>query len=78
MSELYDLAVDRRNAPPLWLGADGFRAEAAVLPTSAGAATALVRAARWITSRRTLTFEQLYPKDVFDAARPVQIGRAHV
>lgn len=75
MSELYDLALDRRNAPPLWLGPDGFTAEPGPAPRGLASRTALVRAARWITSRRTLTFEQLYPKDVFDPQKPVRPGR---
>lgn len=66
MPDLHDLTQGRRGAPPLWLGADGaFRDAEGPAPTGLAAATALVRAARWVSTRRTLTFERLFPQSPF-------------
>ncbi len=74
---LYDLTAGRRGAPPLWLGSDGaFRdEEVGPAPEGLSAATALVRAARWISTRRTLTFERLYPVSPFHPGEPVREER---
>ena len=70
---MYDLTAGRRGAPPLWLGPDGtFRDVEAVSPVGLAATTALVRAARWITTRRTLTFERLFPTSPFRRDEPVR------
>ncbi len=80
-ANLLDLTAGRRGAPPLWLGADGaFRAEPGPTPESPApegleAATALVRAARWISTRRTLTFERLFPESPFHPDAPVRTER---
>jgi hypothetical protein len=79
---LYDLTAGIRGAPALFLGEDGaFRDAAGPAPSGLAAATALVRAARWISSRRRLTFEQLYPASPFSpgvAALPGRLRAAQV
>ncbi|MDP2305663.1 MAG: hypothetical protein Q8P18_06520 [Pseudomonadota bacterium] len=73
---LLDLTVGRRGAPPLWIGMDGeFRDEPGPAPEGIAATTALVRAARWISTRRTLTFERLFPTSVFHPDAPVRTER---
>jgi len=75
-STLFDLTAGRRGAPPLWIGADGaFRDAEGPAPAGLAAATALVRAARWIGTRRTLTFERLFPASPFHADAPVRVER---
>jgi hypothetical protein len=78
-ASLIDLTAGRRGAPPLYLGADGaFRDAPGPAPEGMAAATALVRAARWITTRRTLTFERLFPVSPFHPAEPVRGDRLEV
>lgn len=73
---LLDLTAGRRGAPPLWIGADGaFRHEEGPAPEGIAATTALVRAARWISTRRLLTFERLFPTSVFHPDEPVRTER---
>ena len=70
-----DLTTGREGAPPLWILPDGRFSS-----TAAGAAgvdeAALVAAARWITSRRTTTFERLFAPSAFppdEAVRPERL-----
>jgi hypothetical protein len=76
-SNLLDLTAGRRGAPPLWIGADGmFRDQPdGPAPEGIAATTALVRAARWISTRRLLTFERLFPTSVFHPDEPVRTER---
>lgn len=64
---LHDLTAGRRNAPPLWLGSDGAFRDVGEGPAPEGfaAQTALIRAARWVSTRRTITFERLFPISPF-------------
>ncbi|MDP2314780.1 MAG: hypothetical protein Q8P41_17885 [Pseudomonadota bacterium] len=73
---LLDLTAGRRGAPPLWIGTDGaFRSEEGPAPEGLAADIALVRAARWISTRRTLTFERLFPVSPFHPDEPVRSER---
>lgn len=78
---MFDLTAGRRGAPPLWLGGDGaFRDVAPAdrlepdAPHGQAATTALIRAARWISTRRSLTFERLFPVSPFRPGEPVRSG----
>jgi hypothetical protein len=71
-----DLTAGLRGAPPLFLLADG-RLSATAGPPETGMALlpTLVTAARWISSRRTSTFEQLFPPSAFHPDEPVRTER---
>jgi hypothetical protein len=61
MSSL-DLTAGRAGAAPLWLLPDGsLSTNPEAAPAGVAARDALVTAARWISSRRTSTFAQLFP-----------------
>ena len=62
-----DLTSGRAGAAPLFLLADGSFSQTAAGagPRGMDALPALVTAARWITTRRTSTFERLFPPDPF-------------
>lgn len=71
-----DLTGGLSGAAPLWLLPEGtlaVRPEAA--PTGMAAREALVTAARWISSRRTSTFEQLFPPSAFHPELPARTER---
>lgn len=66
----------RSDMAPLWLLPDGrfsLRADDAAEGIAAG--PALVAAARWISSRRTVSFECLFPADPFHPEYPVHAAR---
>jgi hypothetical protein len=57
-----DLTEGRADAAPLWLLPDGtFSTTQSAAPSGIAARDALINAARWISSRRTTTFERLFP-----------------
>lgn len=64
------------GATPLWLRPDGhFSLRDDVSPEGADAGEALVAAARWISARRTTTFERLFTDDAFHPERPTRHER---
>jgi uncharacterized protein YoaH (UPF0181 family) len=66
-----DLTEGRAGAAPLWLLPDGtFSATPGAAPAGMAAREALITAARWISSRRTSTFERLFPPSAFHPERP--------
>jgi hypothetical protein len=69
-----DLTAGLSGAPPLWLHQDGRVSSDAAGPAPEGMAAeaALVNAARWISSRRTSTFERLFPPSAFRPDEPVR------
>jgi hypothetical protein len=72
MAEPIDLFRYVKGAPPLWLLGDGrFSLRKDKAPSGMEALEALVAAARWVSSRRTTTFERLFPPE-----RPAQRGGA--
>ncbi|WP_437953254.1 hypothetical protein WME98_23125 [Sorangium sp. So ce296] len=71
-----DLTAGREGAAPLWLLPVGaFSTSPALGPDGAAARDALVTAARWISSRRTSTFTQLFPPSAFHPEEPVRKER---
>jgi hypothetical protein len=71
-----DLTAGLSGAAPLWLLPEGtlaVRPEAA--PTGMAARDALVTAARWVSSRRTSSFEQLFPPSAFHPELPTRTER---
>lgn len=72
-----DLNDGRAGAAPLFLLADGMLATGANEPAPLGMAAlkVLVTAARWISSRRTSTFEQLFPPSAFRPDEPLRHER---
>jgi len=70
-SQAIDLTGKLDGAPPLWLLASGELSTAATgkPPLGLDARDALVAAARWISSRRTSTFERLFADDPKSSAR---------
>lgn len=72
-----DLIGGLRGAAPLFLHADGALAEKAEGPAPEGAAclNVFVTAARWISSRRTSTFECLFPPSAFHPDEPLRKER---
>lgn len=61
-----DLTGGVSGMAPLWLLADGtFSTKAATAQRGIAAREALVAAARWISARRTTTFERLFPPSAF-------------
>jgi hypothetical protein len=76
-----DLTAGRSGAAPLFLLGDGSFSQSGAGPGPRGleASPALVAAARWITTRRTSTFERLFPPDPFhpeQAARTERLSAA--
>ncbi|TKD09409.1 hypothetical protein [Polyangium fumosum] len=71
-----DLTAGREGAPSLWLLPDGaFAVEPGPPPHGLDAGPALVRAARWASSRRTTTFERLFPPSAFHPDEPLRPER---
>lgn len=71
-----DLTAGRAGAPPLWLLDDGsFATEPGLPPRGLDAGPALVTAARWISSRRTTSFERLFPPSAFHPDEPIRMER---
>ncbi|MRG92111.1 hypothetical protein [Polyangium spumosum] len=71
-----DLTAGREGAPPLWLLPDGsFATEPGAALRGLAAGPALVHAARWISSRRTTTFERLFPPSAFHPDEPLRPER---
>lgn len=71
-----DLTQGREGAPPLWLLPDGaFSTTPKEAPEGLAARDALVTAARWISSRRTSTFELLFPPSAFHPDQPAREER---
>lgn len=65
-----DLTNRRIGATPLWLLEDGsFAADPGSPVAGMDAVDALVAAARWVSSRRAVTFERLFPPDPFHPER---------
>lgn len=76
-----DLNAGIYGAAPLFLLADGTLADKATGPASQGMAAlpVLVAAARWVSTRRTSTFERLFPPSAFhpdEAPRPEHLTAA--
>ncbi|AUX49164.1 hypothetical protein SOCE26_107090 [Sorangium cellulosum] len=72
-----DLTSGREGAAPLWLLPTGGFSTSPNLPPEEDNAVrdALVTAARWISSRRTSTFTQLFPPSAFHPEEPVRKER---
>jgi len=72
-----DLTAGLAGALPLWLLPEGAFSLVASGPSPRGleAGEALVRAARWISSRRTTTFERLFPPSAFRPDEPARTER---
>ena len=71
-----ELTPGRDAASALWLLADGcFSTSPETAPRGIDAGPALVNAARWISSRRTTTFEQLFPVSMFRPDVPLRPER---
>jgi len=71
-----DLTAGREGAAPLWLLPEGALAtEPGPAPQGLDAGPALVRAARWVSSRRTTTFERLFPPSAFHPDEPLRPER---
>jgi hypothetical protein len=71
-----DLTGGLPGAPPLWLLPDGrFATSPGPAPTGLDAGLALVTAARWVSSRRTTTFERLFPPSAFHPDEPLRPER---
>ncbi len=67
------------GAPPLYLFADGaLSARVESVDEGLAAGPALVTAARWISGRRTTTFERLFPPSAFHPDIPVREERLSV
>jgi hypothetical protein len=68
-----DLTDGRPGAAPLWLLPNGcFALSPDLAPMDMDARPALIRAARWISSRRTSTFERLFPPSAFHPEIPIR------
>lgn len=71
-----DLTEGREHAAPLWLLPDGaLSTSPAAAPEGMQALEAMVTAARWISSRRTTSFERLFPPSAFHPERPARDER---
>ncbi|MEZ4300791.1 MAG: hypothetical protein R3B70_38000 [Polyangiaceae bacterium] len=71
---LVDLTAGRAGAEPLWLQPSG-RFSSTRDPQPGVDEAALVAAARWISGRRTTTFERLFPPSAFHPEEPVRNER---
>jgi hypothetical protein len=68
----------REGAPPLWLLPEG-RLSATPTGSASGVdEAALLNAARWVSTRRTTTFERLFPPSAFYPDRPARADRLTV
>ncbi|MCS6914371.1 MAG: hypothetical protein RMK29_06410 [Myxococcales bacterium] len=66
-----DLTAGIRGAPPLFLLPDGRLSQTPdQAPTGMDLLPVLVAAARWVSSRRTTTFEKLFPDSAFHPEEP--------
>ncbi len=74
VSNPIDLTLGREGAEPLWLLPNG-RFSSTNVATEGVDEKALVAAARWITSRRTTTFERLFAPSAFRPDEPVRTER---
>ena len=71
-----DLTEGRASAAPLWLLPDGtLSTTSSAAPSGLAAREALINAARWISSRRTSTFERLFPPSAFHPETPLRPER---
>lgn len=71
-----DLTFQRPGAAPLWLLPEGlFSAVRTEAPSGMAARDALINAARWISARRTSTFERLFPPSAFHPEAPLRPER---
>lgn len=71
-----DLTEGRADAAPLWLLQDGsFSATGSAAPSGMATHDALINAARWISTRRTSTFERLFPPSAFHPEAPLRPER---
>ena len=71
-----DLTDGRAGAAPLWLLQDGsFSTTSSAAPSGMATHDALINAARWISSRRTSTFERLFPPSAFHPEAPLRPER---
>lgn len=69
-------AVALTPANDLWLMPDGsFSPDGRTSPKGIEATAVLLRAARWVSSRRTTTFERLFPPSVFRPDAPLRPER---
>ncbi|WP_106389627.1 hypothetical protein [Enhygromyxa salina] len=75
--EALDLTAGLYGAAPLWLHADGTLAstEQGAAPRGLDALATMVSAARWISSRRTSSFERLFPASAFHPDEPERTER---
>ncbi len=75
-ADALDLTQGRDHAAALWLLADGsFSTDRNGSASGIDAGPALVIAARWISSRRTTTFERLFPASAFRPDVPLRPER---
>jgi hypothetical protein len=71
-----DLTFRRPGAAPLWLLPEGtLSATRTEAPSGMAAREALINAARWISARRTSTFERLFPPSAFHPEAPLRPER---
>lgn len=79
-AQAIDLTAGLHGAAPLFLLPDGQLSSAAAGPAPRGmdALGAFVTAARWISSRRTSTFERLFPPSAFFPDEPQRTERLGV
>jgi len=77
--KVLDLTAPVFGAPPLFLLPDGTLAGTADGPAPLGldALPVLVTAARWVSTRRTTTFECLFPASPFHPEEPLRPERLH-
>src|SRR5512132_3605633 len=74
-----DLTEGRASAAPLWLLPDGtLSTTSSAAPSGIAAHDALINAARWISARRTSTFERLFPPSAFHPEAPRRAERLSV
>lgn len=74
-----DLTAGREGAAPLWLLPDGsLTHDLRAAPEGMAAREALVTAARWISARRTTSFERLFPPSAFHPGAPVRRERLSI
>lgn len=75
-----DLTAGLYGASPLWLGADGTLASTATgeAPRAMDALATMLTAARWVSSRRTNSFERLFPPSAFHPDAPERTERLSV
>lgn len=75
-SSAIDLTEGKEGCAPLWVLPDGtFSTQPGVSPQGLDARDAFVHAARWISGRRTSTFERLFPPSAFHPDLPERAER---